>query len=291
MAFVDYASGSYRIRQGWWNANTLTTAYNLTGLPLQAGQTWRTRWKIPLDDSSVTDGWAETVESLSGLGQKHGQGAFTWKLGGLLPSMVYFLEQDATLFDGKASQQFTVQHWTRQGWKIYWTWGSLQPHRASAEPGFRKGLTRRPIDFVIVQDAPIGPDLTPTLAHEDPLTQGLDADYTVTVENVGDGAALETILVEMTLPGDFTFVDLTGTGWTLEYFESGMWVSSVGTPADVTAWRATYDSALAAGATSSAITLTINPDLVGNYDPEVTVTTSDDTDNGNDTDVDPTEVT
>ncbi len=290
MAFVGYASGSYRIRQGWWNANALTSAYDLTALPLQAGQTWRTRWKIPLDDSSMTDQWAETVGSLSGMGQAHGQGAFTWKLGGLLPSMVYFLEQDATLFDGAASQQFTVMHWTRQGWAVYWVWGSIQPHRASSEPGFRSGLMRRPIDFVVVQEAPEGPDLTPTLSHEDPLTQGLDADYTVTVENVGDGAALLAILVEMTLDADFTFVEIVATGWTVEYFEDSVWVETVTTPGDVTAWRATYDSSLAAAATSSAITLTINPDLTGNYDPEVTVTTSDDTDNGNDTDVDPTEV-
>lgn len=279
---MGYTGGSYRIRQGWHNAPLLTSNYEVIRFPRQADQGY-TRWVIPVDESGVYDRYQDVSKAFSGKGYAEGSASFNWIMSGLSSGMAAYLID--TLFSGNASEKFTVMTWdrTRNDWRTVWCWGVLQNASSAGEHGYKKGFRRYRIEFEVIQDAPAGPDLLPVMTYSPPVIQNNDEIFTITVQNQGDGAALNTITVTHMLDPDWTFVEASATGWTLEYYESGAWVSTVTTPGDVTAIRGTYDTALDAGATSSAIVLTLTPTATGAFDLVITVSTSDDTDPSKDT--------
>ncbi|HVF45669.1 MAG TPA: hypothetical protein VM936_21765 [Pyrinomonadaceae bacterium] len=88
-------------------------------------------------------------------------------------------------------------------------------------------------------------DVTVAKSHTGNFSQGQSgATYTLTVSNVGGAATSGTVTVTDTLPASLAYVSATGTGWTC---------GAVGQA--VTCTRAT---ALAAGASYPAITVTVN---------------------------------
>jgi hypothetical protein len=113
--------------------------------------------------------------------------------------------------------------------------------------GSYNGLPRqRTQQFTVTVIAP--PELSVNKSHSGDFYQGqTGADFTITVENIGDGATLPAagvISVVDTLPAGLTATALAGTGWTC-------------TLATVTCTR---NDVLASGASYPAITLTVDVD-------------------------------
>ena len=122
------------------------------------------------------------------------------------------------------------------------------------------------------------PDMTITLGHSGNFTQGDVGDtYTVFVTNSGNHASSGTVTVVDTLPGGLTATNLTGSGWSC----------TLGT------LTCTRSDALASATSYPAITLTV--DVAGNAAAMVTnnatVSGGGETNTGNDSASDPTNIT
>lgn len=285
MTVTPYEDGSYRIRQGWVNQVQLPADYEVRRFPKQTGQGYA-RWLNPVGNSGVYEDFAEARRALSGNAKMIGNAQFTWELAGLTPGMIYYIKNDPALFDGKAAQRFTVMTWDRQGyWRVVWAWGYYEAVSSAGEPGFRRGFTLWRIPFRVVQDAPVAPDLTPTVSRDvaDPVPQSSALVFTLGAENVGDGATYADIVVQIDIPVGMTYGTATAGSWALEYFEDGTWVSVI-SGGVVTAVRGTLGTALAAGTTTSTFQVELTTGVsAGNVDVDVSVTTSGDSNAANDT--------
>jgi len=280
MTYQPYTDGSYRIAVGWLNRVQLDSTYEITRLPKQSDQ-GRAPWRIPLNNSSVYEQWGEVSRSLGGSAGGYGNGNFTWELGGLTPGMMDYVQH--TLFSGKAAEQFTIMTWDRQGrWQTVWAWGYYERMADAGEPGWRKGYALLRIPFVVEQDAPTGPDVVMTIAAPE-MTVNTQADIIATASNQGDGATYDDIVYTVDLPTEMTFVSAAVATGTLTYYESGAWVSSVGTPADVTRVRVILSDVLNAGASADSLTITVMPNSDGTVNVTGSISTIGDTDTGNDT--------
>lgn len=286
MKISGYENGSYRIRQGWYGANRLGEEYELARLPVQPGQKW-TKWRIPIDESSVFDEYAEVTRSLGGGGKGVGSASLTWVFSGLRPQMIDYLRNDAAFWNGEAAQKFTIMTWDRMNsWRVLWVWAEWQPASAGGEPGFKRGFRAWRVPMVVKSDAPEGCDITPTVSRDtsDPVPQSSNVVFTLGVSNEGDDVTFEDITLIADIPSEMTYVTASAGDWTLEYFEGGVWSGTITVPADVTRVRGTYDQALAAGDESPAFTITLNSGTTsGNIDLDLSASTTGDVDNSNDT--------
>ena len=88
------------------------------------------------------------------------------------------------------------------------------------------------------------PALTAQKSHTGNFVIGINNTYTLSVKNSGTSATTGTLTYVDTLPAGLTYVSASGTGWTCS--ASGQVVTC------------TTTTAIAAGATSAAITLTVN---------------------------------
>jgi hypothetical protein len=287
-----YDAGSYRIRKGWVNAVELTEAYQITSFAKQTDQ-GKSDWLIPVNESSVYNQAAENVRALGGGARFNGRANFVWELNGLSPGMMLFLKDDATMFEGKASEQFTVETWDRQGlWRIVWAWGYWDIASNAGTPGYLRGFRAWRIPFVVEQTAPDSPDVAPALSYSDPLTNGMDGDLSLTVENVGDGATFDDVVLQIDLNEELVFVSADGDDFDIEYFEGVSWSDTVSVPADVESVRGTVNSGvLSAGATSTPLVVTVNPSSTGAHDCDIVATTAGDSNASNDTSTEAVNVT
>jgi uncharacterized protein DUF11/PKD domain-containing protein len=105
-----------------------------------------------------------------------------------------------------------------------------------------------------------GPDLTITKAHTDAdFVRGADANYTITVQNIGTDPTSGTItVVDNGLPGNMTATAISGTGWSCV----------LGT------LTCTRSDALAASTPDPAITLSVTVGKTGNSSVTNTATVS-----------------
>jgi len=284
----DYHSGgSYRLRAGWVSRAELPAEYEIVRWPKAADQRY-TRWKIPMDEGRLTNRYAEDVISLGGAAITLGEGNDLWPLGGWTTGMTTYVKD--TIFSGLNWGKFTIMTWDRSvGWIVVQCYGYLKRPAEAGTPGWRRGFKSYKIEWVIVADAPAGPDLAITMTHPAPVAVNVNKAYTITVNNIGS-ATYGDVVVSADVLASFTFVTFAGTGWTREYFESGVWVSTVTTPANVTKVRATLDASLAAGATATTLTLTMMPTLTDTYDVSASVTTPGDVSVGNNAAIDVTVV-
>src|SRR5579872_3616332 len=123
----------------------------------------------------------------------------------------------------------------------------------------------------------VAADLTVTLAHTGNFTQAqTGAAYTIIVTNSGNGSTSALVTVTDALPSGLTATAMTGTGW----------VCVLGTLA------CTRSDVLAAGASYSAITLTVNvaANAAASVTNGVTVAGGGETNTANDSAVDPTTI-
>jgi hypothetical protein len=290
MAYQDYYTGNYRLAVGWINSVLLTSDYNVTAFPKQTDQ-GRAKWVNPSNENGWYNDGQETIIALGGNAIRDGQANFEWEFKGLLPQMLNYWQY--TLFNGQASEQFTIMTWDRQGrWQTVWAWGYWRTPKEFADGTWRRGFNNVIVPFTVDQTAPVAPDVSPLSDHgTDPQTASVNFAYTMNAENNGDGATHDDTVIQIDLPASFEYVSTVGASYTIEYFESGAWVSSVGTPANVTALRATYTSVIPAGQASPDWVVTVNPTMTGTYQVDITTTTADDSNTGNDTINDETDVT
>lgn len=92
---------------------------------------------------------------------------------------------------------------------------------------------------------PAGTDLTVAKSHTGSFTEGTNGTYSLTVSNIGGTASAGTMTVVDTLPTGLTFVSASGTGWSCS--NAGQTVTC------------TNSTAIAAGATGTAISLVVLP--------------------------------
>lgn len=280
-----YTNGSYRWRLGWHPASLLTTDYEIIRWPKPGGQ--HRGWIIPVADSSIIDDHSDLRVALGGRAYPIGQGSFSWTLSHLTAPMVYHLAYDTTTFNGAKSARATVMTWDRLGlWRVYWVLAYLRKaSEAGGDRVYGRGYGTYRINFAIRQDAPGGCDLAVSLAINTVFEAGSPGSHTVTATNGGDHATTGDIVLTMNLPSELVYQAVSNTsGWTVEYYESGAWVSSVTDPADVTALRLTAQSALEAGESFPAVVVQTQADIAGTYALSASVTTEGDTDDSNNSD-------
>jgi hypothetical protein len=178
------------------------------------------------------------------------------------------------------SADVTVRTWNRDG-NGEWEYINCIANRRmlkESQPA-AGGYHEYPIDFTEGSYAPDGPDLTPSLTRSGSLTQFANKIYTVTVDNVGDGATFDDIVVTVDLPDSLDYISSSASCWTIEYSENNGSSYSGTPPGDltgVTNLRYTRTTPIDAGADAS-FTFTIYPTLAIAVQTDVAVTTTGDT--------------
>lgn len=87
--------------------------------------------------------------------------------------------------------------------------------RNTATASFASASLGTPLTAVSSAEATVaGPDLTITKTHTGNLTRNSNANFTLTVRNVGPARSQGTVTVTDTLPSGLDFRGATGTGWT-----------------------------------------------------------------------------
>jgi len=154
MAVSGYDNGQYRLRGAWVNAAQLTSAYALANFPIFDDMA-KDRWFDP-EGSNVYNVAAQSEPTLAGGAKFVGDAWFEWVLAGLTPEMLNYLLYDASLFNGAAQMQATVETWNMEEnqWEIVWTWCTRGTISDSGETGYRAGLRALTLRFKVVQDAP-----------------------------------------------------------------------------------------------------------------------------------------
>ena len=125
---------------------------------------------------------------------------------------------------------------------------------------------------------PSEPDLAVTVSHAGSFAQGdTGRTYTILVTNVGGADSSGTVTVVDTLPAGLTATAISGTGWT----------ATLGT------LTCTRSDALAAGTAYPAITVTVDvsPSALASVTNTATVSGGGESNTGNNTGIDPTEIT
>lgn len=281
--FQQYTAGSYKIRQGWVSVAQLTDDYQVVALPKQSDQGYL-KWLKPIDASSVIDQGQQVITSLGNYAKFDGPRRFVWTLAGLSPSMVFYLANDPAMWDGKARQKFTIETYNREGyWLKAWVWGEWGLYSESTDGLFGKGYLKRTIPFIVEQDAPVGPDVTPVfIATPASPTAPALVSHEMTISNVGDFETYGTTTIIIDLPAGAVFNAASGPDFVIDYFEAGAWVSSVTTPGDVTRVRGTAQNVIPAGAESTEFTVDVDITAAASYDFTIAASTTGDTDNAND---------
>jgi hypothetical protein len=285
-----YDLGSYRLYVGWTSAANVTPDFEISRFPKQVDQIWH-RWPaVPLDENRLLDLHAEDVISFGGAAVKQGQGNELWPLSGLTTAMANYLDQ--VVFGGKNWGQFTIMTRSRVfGWKVYQVYGYLKRLADSAQPGWKRGLTRLNIEFVIEAEAPAGADVSIAISHFGSVIINTNKAFTIVVQNQGDFVTTGDVIVDVALPTNIEIVSVTGTAWTVEYFEDGVWSDAITNAPDVTAVRATRDTGINTSASANNLIMTVVARSEGSYVLTASVSHPNDTDLSNNTASDPFTVT
>lgn len=270
----------FRFYPGWItsaqlnnDATTLVTAW-----PTQTDQDAGRPWLRPDNEADRVYSAAEVVQSTNGRKWDQGGVNFIWKLRVLSPDMAAYIKD--TKFSGARGIQATVQTQNRHGgnYEAYNVYanrvGELEADLATG------GYDLYVIECVNGTSATLGDPALSLAQGFSALTVGLEGTVTITVSNDTaattrlSAATYADLVLAYSIPTEFDFVSVAGTGWTWEYSTNGgssYAGSSPGTPADTTDIRGTFTGAVAGGASANAVTVTVNPNTNGSVDSSVTV--------------------
>lgn len=120
------------------------------------------------------------------------------------------------------------------------------------------------------------PDLTLAKSHKGDFTVGVDADYSLTVANVGPVASSGDVVVTDTLPDAMTFVSAAGSGWAC--VPSGRKVDC------------TTSGAIAAAGSATVLKIKVTPTTAGSFTNVASVSGGGEANTLNDGASDPTKV-
>lgn len=272
----------HRIAAGHISRSQLETGYLVSDLPAAADQPAALDWQV-LGDYDIYDEFEFTADAFDGSRGGQGGGRTRWELL-MSPGMLRYWRE--TFCDGVLSAPVTIETQDTTSGATDDTWRALngimlwyQPGQPRRETGVEYWFY--PFEIIECYPAPDGPDLDIAIAHDGVLVVDTAKTYVITLQNAGDAASFNNIVITLTLDADSAFDSVSASGWTVTYSTDGE--SYSGTPpgdlTTVTHLRFTRALPVEAGA-EHTIEVDIIPTAAGEIAQSVTVTLTGDGDQG-----------
>lgn len=264
----------------------INTGTALRNFPLQSDMTGGRVWvHRPANGAEIVT-HATYVDSLSGHRYAYGGFEFEYKLWSLSPKMVKYIKD--TYFPNGYSSEMTVMLHSRStgDWEAYNVIAKYPNIREESSMA-AGGLSEFTLVFTNGSLASNGPDLGLSVSDSEDWEETVTSSISIDVTNEGDDSTFDDAIVNVTLHEKTDLDGTTATNWNIEYSTDGTNYSSTppGTLSDTTHLRYSRSDILASGNTYDTITINLISNATGSATITTSVSTTGDTNSGNNTNV------